>query len=52
MNRTIAVPRCDTRPRALLRNAVGVSRRGVLILMILAGVVPIGTAEEPPPSAP
>src|SRR5262249_3985283 len=33
-------------------NAVGVNRRGLLIVAILASVVSVGTAEEPPPSAP
>jgi WD40 repeat protein len=52
MNLIIAVPGCAARPLALLCNAVGVNRRGVLIVVILASVVSIGTAEEPPPSAP
>ena len=52
MNRMIAVPGCAARPWALFCNAVGVNRRGVLIVVILASVVSVGTAEEPPPSAP
>jgi WD40 repeat protein len=52
MSRMIAVPGYAARPRASSCHAVGVSRRGVLIVVTLAGVVSTGTAEEPPPSAP
>jgi WD40 repeat protein len=52
MNSMIAVPGRSARAWALSCNAVGVNRRGVLIVVILASVVSVGTAEEPPPSAP
>ncbi len=52
MNRMIAVPGCAARPWALCCNAVGVNRRAVLIVVILASVGSGRTAEEPPPSAP
>ena len=52
MNRMMAVRGCTARPWALFCNAVSANRRGVLIVVILASVVSVGTAEEPPPSAP
>jgi WD40 repeat protein len=52
MNRMIAVPGCSARSRALFCNTVDVTRRGVLIVVILVCAVSVGTAEEPPPSAP
>jgi WD40 repeat protein len=52
MNHVIAVPECAARRRALLCNAVGVNRWGVLIIVILTSVVSVGMADEPPPNAP
>jgi WD40 repeat protein len=52
MKRMMAVPGCAARQRALLCNAIGVDRRHLLIVVIVASVVSVGTAEEPPPSAP
>ena len=52
MNRRIAVRKCAARHAVWLCNAVGVNRRGVLLVVILACVVSIRTAEEPLPSAP
>ncbi len=52
MKRMIAVPRCAARAWALLCTGLGVNRRQALLVVILATVVSVGTAEEPPPSAP
>ncbi len=52
MNRMIAVPGCSARSWVLFCNSVGVKRRSVLIGVVLASGVTVGTAEEPPPSAP
>ncbi len=52
MNRMIAVRGIISRPWASFCNAIGVCRRAVLIVVIAATIPSVGTAEEPPPSAP
>jgi WD40 repeat protein len=52
MSRMIAVPGRAGRTRALFCRADAVNRLVGPIVVILAGVVSVGSAEEPPPSAP
>ncbi len=52
MNRMMAVLSRNARTWGLFCKAVSANRWAVVTVVILASVVSVGTAEEPPPSTP